>query len=99
MIWLRTRMQYTQRGRGSLQLERAGRIYFGAAVGLLVLGWLLAPVLGHAMWPATNVTPTLLRVVWFLATYYAFILVHRVLKTKGVEVFRIVPAERGIGDP
>jgi hypothetical protein len=86
MIWLRTRMQYP-RGRGRLRLQRAGRIYFGAAIGLLVLGWLLAPILGRAAWPTTNVTPTLLRVVWFLATYYVFILVHRILKVRGVEVF------------
>jgi len=93
MIWLRTRMQYSKGGRGRLHLERAGRIYFGAAVGLLVLGWLVAPPLGRAIWPATNVTPTLTRVVWFLATYYAFILIHRVLKTNGVEVFRGVGQE------
>ena len=86
MIWLRTRMQYP-RGRGQLRLERAGRIYFGTAIGLLVLGWVLAPTLGRALWPTTNVTPTLMRVVWFLATYYVFILVHRVLKANGVKVF------------
>jgi hypothetical protein len=94
MIWLRTRMQYP-RGRGALRLERAGRIYFGAAIGLLVLGWLLAPALGRAVWPTTNVTPILMRVVWFLATYYVFILVHRVLKANGVDVFSAPEARTG----
>jgi hypothetical protein len=27
--------------------------------------------------------------VWFLVTYYLFILVHRVLKTRGVAVFKV----------
>jgi hypothetical protein len=89
MIWLRTRMQYTQRGRGVLQLEPAGRIYFASAVALLVLGWFGAPALGRAVWPASGASPTLMRVVWFLATYYAFIIVHRVLKARGVVVFRL----------
>jgi hypothetical protein len=88
MIWLRTRMQYARRAPGGLELRRAGKIYFAAALGVLVLGWLVAPTVGRAMWPETNVTPALMRVVWFLATYYAFILVHRALKAKGVEVFR-----------
>jgi len=88
MIWLRTRMQYPRRGHNRLQLARAGRIYFAAAAALLVVGWLVAPALGRVIWPATNATPTLMRVVWFLATYYVFILVHRVLKTNGFEVFK-----------
>jgi hypothetical protein len=90
MIWLRTRMQYAGRARGALQLQRAGKIYFAAAAAVLMLGWLVAPTVGRAMWPDTNVTPTLMRVVWFLATYYAFILVHRALKANGVEVFKSV---------
>jgi hypothetical protein len=88
MIWLRTRMQYAGRARGALHLQRAGKIYFAAAVAVLVLGWLVAPAAGRAMWPDTNVTPTLMRVVWFLATYYVFILVHRTLKANGVDVFK-----------
>lgn len=88
MIWLRTRMQYSGRARGVLQLQRAGKLYFAAVVAVLVSGWLLGPAVGRAMWPDTNVTPTLMRVVWFLATYYAFILVHRALKANGVEVFK-----------
>jgi hypothetical protein len=94
MIWLRTRMQYTGRTRGRLQLQRSGKIYFAAALGVLVLGWLFAPALGRAMWPDPNATPTLLRVVWFLATYYAFILVHRALKARGVEVFKSAAGDR-----
>ncbi len=88
MIWLRTRMQYTQRVRGRLQLERAGRVYFAVAAGLLVLGWLTAPAVGRLVWPTVSVTPTFPRVVWFLATYYIFIIIHRILKTNGVAVFR-----------
>jgi hypothetical protein len=93
MIWLRTRMQYTGRARGPLQMQRAGKIYFSAALGVLVLGWLVAPMVGRTIWPDPNATPTLMRVVWFLATYYAFILVHRALKAKGVEVFKSVGGE------
>jgi hypothetical protein len=55
---------------------------------MLVLGWLVAPLLGRTFWPGSAVTPTLTRVVWFLATYYIFIFVHRLLKSRGVLVFR-----------
>ena len=89
MIWLRTRMQYSRQARGVLQLQRAGQIYFAAAIVMLLLGWLVAPAVGRALWPDTNVTPGLMRVVWFLVTYYLFILVHRVLKTRGVAVFKV----------
>jgi len=87
MVWLRTRMQYP-RGRERLLLTRAGRIYFGVLLGVLVLGWLVAPAAGHALWPAALSTPTPARVVWFLAAYYLFIPVHRVLKARRVEVFK-----------
>jgi hypothetical protein len=88
MIWLRTRMQYAQRGR-RLQLQRAGRIYFGCAIGLLAAGWWIAPAAGAGLWPAGAANPTLMRVIWFLVTYYVFIVVHRALKARGTEVFRI----------
>jgi hypothetical protein len=87
MIWLRTRMQYARSGTGPLQLAAPGRIYFGAAIGMLIIGWFAAPLIGEAFWPDTGATPTLMRVVWCLATYYIFILVHRVLKSRGTEVF------------
>ena len=89
MIWLRTRMQYSRQARGVLQLQRAGQIYFAAVIVMLLLGWLAAPAVGRALWPDTNVTPGLARVVWFLVTYYLFILVHRVLKMRGVAVFKV----------
>ena len=89
MIWLRTRMQYSRQTRGVLQLQRAGQIYFGSVIVMLLLGWLVAPMVGRALWPDTNVTPGLMRVVWFHVTYYVFILVHRVLKTRGVAVFKV----------
>jgi hypothetical protein len=88
MIWLRTRMQYSRPGGGSLRLERAGRIYFAAAVATLAIGWAVAPMLGRALWPGTGITPALTRVVWFLATYYVFIAVHRILKSRGTAVFQ-----------
>jgi hypothetical protein len=88
MIWLRTRMQYARQVRGVLQLQPAGRLYFAAAAAVLVLGWLVAPLFGRLMAPDTNVTPGLMRVIWFLATYYVFIIVHRILKAKGIEVYK-----------
>jgi hypothetical protein len=89
MIWLRTRMQYLRQMRGGLQLQRAGRLYFAAAVVTLVLGWLLAPFIGRlAAWPDTLATPLLMRAIWSLATYYVFIVVHRILKIRGVEIYR-----------
>jgi Na+/phosphate symporter len=91
MIWLRTRVLYTRQVRGVLQLQRAGRIYFAAVLAVLVLGWLVAPLIGRLAWPDTNVTPLLMRVIWFLATYYVFIVVHRILKGKGVEVYKAAP--------
>lgn len=91
MIWLRTRMQYARQIRGSLQLQSAGRLYLAAAAAVLVLGWAVAPLIGRLMVPDTSVTPGLTRVIWFLATYYVFIVVHRILKAKGVEVYKAAP--------
>lgn len=88
MIWLRTRMQYARRGAAPLRLEPAGRVYFAAAIAVLAIGWFAAPLVGQALWPMTGATPTLMRVVWCLATYYIFIMVHRVLKARGTAVFR-----------
>jgi hypothetical protein len=80
-------MQYSGRGTGPLQLAPRGRIYFGAAVLLLVIGWFAAPLIGEAFWPNAGATPTLMRVIWCLVTYYVFIVIHRVLKSRGTEVF------------
>jgi hypothetical protein len=93
MIWLRTRMQYVRRGAGVLQLAPPGRIYFGAAIVLLVIGWFAAPVVGQRLWPDTGASPTLMRVVWCLATYYVFILIHRMIKSRGTAVFRYLDAD------
>jgi hypothetical protein len=87
LIWVRTRIQYSRGAEGPLRLQRAGLIYFGSAAALLVIGWFAAPALGRAFWPVPGVTPTLVRVVWCLATYYIFIVVHRVMKTRGTAVF------------
>jgi hypothetical protein len=88
MIWLRTRMQYARRGAGPLHLAPPGRIYFAAVISILFIGWFAAPLMGQALWPTTGATPTLMRVVWCLATYYVFILIHRVLKSRGTAVFK-----------
>src|SRR5262249_44955191 len=93
MIWLRTRMQYVglvRRASGhKLQLEKAGRLYFASVVVLLAVGWFAAPPLGAAFWPATAANPALTRVIWFLLTYSVFIIIHRVLKGRGVAVFKV----------
>jgi hypothetical protein len=94
MIWLRTRMQYARRGAGPLHLAPPGRIYFAAVISILFIGWFAAPLIGQALWPTTGATPTLMRVVWCLATYYVFILVHRVLKSRGTAVFKHSDLER-----
>jgi hypothetical protein len=93
MIWLRTRMQYVGLARRAsghkLQLEKAGRLYFACAVALLAIGWFAAPPLGATFWPATAANPALTRVIWFLLTYYVFIIIHRVLKARGIVVFKV----------
>lgn len=87
LIWVRTRIQYSRGAGGALRLQRAGQIYFAAAIVLLAIGWFAAPILGRALWPVPGVTPTLVRVVWCLVTYYVFVVVHRVMKTRGTVVF------------
>lgn len=87
MVWLRTRMHYVRSGRGVLHLAGAGRWYFAAVIGVLIAGWFAAPPIGRAIWPGAAGDSTILRVIWFLATYYLFILVHRALKARQIEVF------------
>jgi hypothetical protein len=88
MIWLRTRMHYSRKIRGPMKLQRAGQIYFAAAIAVLLLGWLSAPVVGNALWPDTGAPAPIMRFVWFMATYLVFIMVHRILQSRGVEVFK-----------
>jgi len=88
MIWLRTRMHYTRRIRGSMRLQRAGQVYFAVVLVVLLLGWLFAPTVGRTLWPDTTTPAAILRFVWFMATYGVFIVVHRVLQARGVEVFK-----------
>jgi len=85
MIWLRTRMQYVGRKAGALKLQAAGRTYFAAVVLLLLVGWFAAPALGRSAWPGAG--SLILRVLWFLVTYYVFIVVHRVLQRRRIDVF------------
>lgn len=90
MVWLRTRLHYRARGRAApgRSLTAPGWCYFAALVLLLLVGWLAAPALAVRLAPATPLPPILPRVVWFLAAYYLFIPVHRVLQARGVEVFK-----------
>jgi hypothetical protein len=92
MIWLRTRMHYAGRGRMSLKLTRAGRIYFAAALAVLLAGWFSAPSIGRSMWPAAGsgiaADAIMTRVIWFLATYYLFVVIHRALASRHLAIFR-----------
>jgi len=88
MVWLRTRMHYIRQGRGRLEIDRAGWAYFAAVLAALAVGWFAAPALGRAFLPVPGVNSVVTRVLWFLATYYLFILVHRVLETRHIAVFR-----------
>jgi hypothetical protein len=94
MVWLRTRMHYRRdRGGGRPALTRAGRIYFAVLLAVLICGWFAAPTLGRTLWPGPMTTALLTRVVWFLAAYYLFIPVHRALRSRGVEVFKVPAAD------
>ena len=89
MVWLRTRMHYAAGTHGRLRLSAAGALYFAALGALLLIGWFAAPQLALPLPSAAPPsTPVLARVVWFLATYYLFIVVHRALKSRGLAVFR-----------
>jgi hypothetical protein len=87
MVWLRTRMHYVRSGRGTLRLAGAGRWYFAAVLGVLAAGWFAAPLIGRSIWPGAGADSTILRVIWFLATYYVFIVVHRALQARRIEIF------------
>lgn len=87
MTWLRTRLQYRRHDGESLYLQRSGRIYFGCLLVTLVLGWAAAPALGQALWPTAPATATLMRVLWFMSTYFIFIVAHRALRARGTALF------------
>lgn len=91
MVWLRTRMHHAQAARRARSLTRAGWCYFAALLLLLALGWFAAPGLAHRLGAAASfaaLAPTLARVMWFLGAYYLFIPLHRLLRARGVEVFK-----------
>jgi hypothetical protein len=88
MVWLRTRMHYPRGPQGRRSLSTAGAVYFAVLALLLVAGWFAAPPVARRLAAAVPVTPTLARVVWFLALYYLFIPVHLILKARGVMIFR-----------
>jgi len=91
MIWLRTRMHYVGRGRMSVKLTAAGRAYFAAVALVLVVGWFSAPPIGRSLWPAARLgigpDSMMTRVIWFLVTYYVFIVVHRGIIRRHIQVF------------
>ena len=88
MVWLRTRMHYARRAPAGRRLTAAGALYFVALVTLLVAGWFAAPRAMHALAASLPVAPAFARVVWFLAAYYLFIPVHRLLRARGLAVYR-----------
>jgi hypothetical protein len=88
MVWLRTRMQYPQGAAGGRSLTTTGLTYFAALGLLLVSGWFAAPALARRISLPVPVAPILARVVWFLAAYYLFIPLHRLLRARGLAVFR-----------
>ncbi|HTV50796.1 MAG TPA: hypothetical protein VME21_06385 [Steroidobacteraceae bacterium] len=90
MIWLRTRAYYTYRLRGRMQLTRAGLLFFAAALALLLLGWFAAPALGELSRSPLLLNATATRVLWDIATYYVFIVAHRLLLQQRVAVFTAV---------
>ncbi len=85
MVWFRTRMHYLNRS--GLRLRRAGRLYFASVLAVLAAGWFAAPPIGRSVWPGTGGDSTIMRVLWFLATYYLFIVIHRALQSRRIEVF------------
>ena len=89
LIWLRARMQYLRRGSG-LALQRAGRLYFAAAALLLAAGWILAPPIGALSGSAALANATVARVLCCLVIYYVFVLVHRILAARHVQLFTIL---------
>jgi hypothetical protein len=88
MVWLRTRMHYRKGAQGRRSLSSAGAVYFAALALLLATGWFAAPPLARRLAVPTPLTPTLARVVWFLAVYYLFIPAHRLLRARGLAVFK-----------
>ncbi|MBS0580137.1 MAG: hypothetical protein JSR36_12860 [Proteobacteria bacterium] len=96
MAWLRTRLQYPRAPGSALRLTRAGLRYFLALLGLLVLGCAAAPALARQLGLASRLPVTVAQAAWFLGTYLLFIPVHRVLRARGIGVFRVEgPAGRG----
>ena len=94
MVWLRTRMHYPRPPHGRRSLSAAGVLYFAALGLLLVLGWFAAPALAQHASSPVRIAPILARVLWFLAAYYLFIPLHRVLRARGIGVFRSSGDER-----
>jgi hypothetical protein len=97
MVWFRTRLQYPRVPGTRLRLTRAGAGYFAALLVLLVVGWFAAPPLVQHFGPSVSMSGTLAQAAWFLGMYAAFIALHRVLRSRNVQVFRGAAAARGEG--
>ena len=87
MVWFRTRLHYPRPRGQPLRLTRAGMGYFGALLGLLLVGWLVAPELVRGLGLTAMLTDTFARAAWFLVVYAIFIPVHRLLKARDMGVF------------
>ena len=93
MVWFRTRLHYSRAHAAPLRLARAGGGYFAALLVLLVAGWFCAPLLVQYFGLAALLSGTFARVAWFLGVYLAFIPLHRMLLSRGTQVFRKAGAQ------
>jgi prolipoprotein diacylglyceryltransferase len=87
MVWFRTRLHYPRAPGQALRLTRAGLGYFGALLGLLLIGWVVAPLLARRLGLGATLTDISARAVWFLAVYAMFIPAHRLLKARDIGIF------------
>ena len=88
MAWLRTRLQYPHAPGSALHLTRAGAGYFLGLLALLALGCSTAPALAQQLGLALLVPAIFAQAAWFLAAYLLFIPLHRLLRARGIAVFR-----------
>ena len=88
MIWLRTRMVYARERRGPLERTREGTVYLSSVLAVLLILWFAAPVIFRLVWPESRVSAAVPRVIAFLLAYYLFIPAHKLLRARGLQVYR-----------
>lgn len=88
MAWVRTRLHYPRAPGTALHLTRAGLGYFLALLALLLLGCPAAPALVRQFGLAPLLPALFAQAAWFLGTYLLFIPLHRLLRARGMGVFR-----------